>query len=106
MTAYEITAKINLKNTIAEAKEFAKATTEFADALEKIEKKYAEDVSHETVTEFADRCKECGARYGRLLNQKSDMLDNIKNEITMLHVFNRQNVIEIIDKYKAKEEQE
>ena len=25
---------------------------------------------HETVTEFADRCRECGARYGRLLNQK------------------------------------
>lgn len=24
----------------------------------------------ETVTEFADRCKECGARYGKLLKQK------------------------------------
>ena len=23
----------------------------------------------ETVTEFADRCKECGARYGRLLKR-------------------------------------
>ena len=25
----------------------------------------------ETVTEFADRCRECGARYGKLLDQKS-----------------------------------
>ena len=28
------------------------------------------DHPQETVTEFADRCRECGARYGRLLNQK------------------------------------
>ena len=28
------------------------------------------DQPQETVTEFADRCRECGARYGRLLNQK------------------------------------
>lgn len=27
-------------------------------------------IPQETVTEFADRCKECGAHYGRLLNQK------------------------------------
>lgn len=26
----------------------------------------------ETVTEFADRCRECGARYGKLLEQKSE----------------------------------
>ena len=25
----------------------------------------------ETVTEFADRCRECGAKYGKLLEQKS-----------------------------------
>ncbi|MBQ1570829.1 MAG: hypothetical protein IIZ78_06880, partial [Clostridiales bacterium] len=25
----------------------------------------------ETVTEFADRCRECGAKYGKLLKQKS-----------------------------------
>ena len=30
----------------------------------------------------------------------NDVLDKIRNEITMLLVFNRQNVIEIIDKYK------
>ena len=27
-------------------------------------------LEQETVTEFADRCRECGARYGGLLNQK------------------------------------
>ena len=25
---------------------------------------------HETVTEFADRCRECGAKYGKLLKQE------------------------------------
>lgn len=99
MEAYEITAKMNLKNTIAETKEFAKAMTEFADALEKIEKKYAEDISHETVTEFADRCKECGARYGRLFKKSewehdheilkahsdgaNDMLDKIRDRVEL-----------------------
>lgn len=28
-------------------------------------------VPHETVTEFADRCRECGAKYGKLLKQES-----------------------------------
>ena len=27
-------------------------------------------IPHETVTEFADRCRECGAKYGKLLNQE------------------------------------
>ena len=26
-------------------------------------------IPHETVTEFADRCRECGAKYGKLLKQ-------------------------------------
>ena len=34
-----------------------------------------------------------------------DALDKIRNEITMLTIFNRQNVIEIIDKYKAESEE-
>ena len=38
---YEITAKLNLKNIIAEAREVAQALSEFADNLERIEKKYA-----------------------------------------------------------------
>ncbi len=29
----------------------------------------------ETVTEFADRCRECGARYGKLLKQKDEAID-------------------------------
>jgi len=32
------------------------------------------------------------------------VLDNIKNEITMLQMFNRQNVVEIIDKYRKENE--
>lgn len=32
----------------------------------------------ETITEFADRCRECGARYGKLLKQKSGKCKNCK----------------------------
>lgn len=42
MATYEITAKLNLKKIIAESKEVAQALNEFADNLERIEKKYAE----------------------------------------------------------------
>lgn len=42
METYEITAKMNLKNIIAESREVAQALDEFADNLERIEKKYAE----------------------------------------------------------------
>ena len=42
MATYEITAKMNLKKTIAETREVAQALNEFADNLERIEKKYAE----------------------------------------------------------------
>ena len=31
----------------------------------------------ETVTEFADRCRECGAKYGKLLEQKSGNWDRL-----------------------------
>jgi hypothetical protein len=41
MATYEITAEINLKKIIAESKEVAQALNEFADNLERIEKKYA-----------------------------------------------------------------
>jgi len=33
--------------------------------------KYAAEQEPETVTEFADRCRECGAIYGKLLKQQS-----------------------------------
>ncbi len=42
MATYEITAEMNLKKIIAEAKEVAQALNEFADNLERIEKKYTE----------------------------------------------------------------
>lgn len=42
MATYEITAEMNLKKIIAESKEVAQALNDFADNLERIEKKYAE----------------------------------------------------------------
>lgn len=41
MAPYEITVELNLKNIIAESREVAQALNEFADDLERIEKKYA-----------------------------------------------------------------
>ena len=42
MEKYEITAELNLKKIISESREVAQALNEFADNLERIEKKYAE----------------------------------------------------------------
>ena len=42
MKSYKITAELNLKNVIAETREFAQAVNEFADNLERIERKYEE----------------------------------------------------------------
>lgn len=42
MATYEITVEMNLKTIIAESREVAQALNEFADNLERIEKKYAE----------------------------------------------------------------
>ena len=42
MATYEITAELNLKKIIAESREVSQALDEFADNLERIEKKYAE----------------------------------------------------------------
>ena len=42
MATYEITAEMNLKNVINESREIARVLYEFADNLERIEKKYAE----------------------------------------------------------------
>jgi hypothetical protein len=46
---YEITAQMNLKNIIEEAKEVSRALYEFADKLEQIEKKYAKSQESEGV---------------------------------------------------------
>lgn len=42
MIPYKTTAELDLKKIIAESKEVAQALNEFADNLEKIEKKYAD----------------------------------------------------------------
>ena len=42
MAKYEITAEMYLKKIITESREVAQALNEFADNLERIEKKYAE----------------------------------------------------------------
>ena len=47
MATYEITAKMNLKKIIAESREVAQALNEFADNLERIEKKYTEQESED-----------------------------------------------------------
>lgn len=39
---YEITVEMNLQTLISETREVAQALNEFADGLERIEKKYAE----------------------------------------------------------------
>ena len=41
MEVYGITAEMNLKEVIAESREVAQALNEFAENLERIEKKYA-----------------------------------------------------------------
>ena len=48
-----IIPEMNLKNIIAESREVAQALNEFADDLERIEKKYAEP------QESDDKCKNC-----------------------------------------------
>lgn len=40
MATYEITAEMNLKKIVNEARDVAEALKEFADTLERIEKKY------------------------------------------------------------------
>ena len=52
MATYEITAEMNLKKIIAESREVAQALNEFADNLERIEKKYAEPQESEETNEI------------------------------------------------------
>ena len=49
MAAYEITARMHLENIITESREVAQALNEFADNIERIEKKYAEIQESEEV---------------------------------------------------------
>lgn len=70
-----------------------------------------------TVTEFADRCKECGSRYGRKLLEMESIVDNIRDEIEEYRdsmQCNNESLIKweainyilenIIDKYNVKDE--
>ena len=52
--------------------------------LERLKKLPSVTQKSETVTEFADRCRECGAKYGKLLKQKTGhwILDETDNSIT------------------------
>ena len=64
-----IIPELNLKNIIAESREVAQALNEFADDLERIEKKYAEPQEGSDKCSKCEyyinpdytRCKECGA---------------------------------------------
>lgn len=47
MGSYKITAGLSLKNVIAESREVAQALNEFADNLERIERKYADQQESE-----------------------------------------------------------
>ena len=47
MATYEVTAELDLKKIIAQSREVAQALNEFADNLERIEKKYAEPRENE-----------------------------------------------------------
>lgn len=51
MATYEITAEMNLEKIIAESREVAQALNEFADNLERIEKKYAEPQESEEISD-------------------------------------------------------
>ena len=54
MATYEIRAEMNLKNIIDESREVAQALNEFADNIERIEKKYAESQESEETDADSD----------------------------------------------------
>lgn len=72
-----------------------------------------------TVTEFADSCRECGAKYGKYIKalEQENVLDKIRAEIMKKQTYKmfggeytvyveRDDVLAIIDKYKAESEEE
>ena len=53
-------------------------------------------IPHETVTEFADRCRECGAKYGKLLKQEqSGDLISRDAVLDIIHLFFTEEVDKI-----------
>jgi len=65
---------ISIMNVIVHMLEPQYDTDRIEDAVEMaikaLEQELCDDAKSETVTEFADRCRECGAKYGKLLKQK------------------------------------
>jgi len=59
-------------------------------------KAIANGVPYETVTEFADRCRECG---------REKVLGKIRAEIEQEPYVSKMEVLEIIDKYRAESEE-
>lgn len=49
-------------------------------------------IPYETVTEFADRCRECG---------RERVLDNVRAEIEQEPYVSKMQVLDIIDEYRA-----
>ena len=72
MATYEITAEMNLKKIIAESREVAQALNEFADNLERIEKKYAE--SQEGVANNKEQEPNENKSYYQLTKEAADRL--------------------------------
>lgn len=58
-------------------------------------------IPHETVTEFADRCRECGRE--KVLDKISAEIMNLTDGEKPERVWNV-DVLEILDKYKAESE--
>jgi hypothetical protein len=56
---YEIITEMNLKKIIAESREVAQALNEFADNLERIEKKYAEPQEIKKINCKTTKCENC-----------------------------------------------
>ena len=54
MATYDITATMNLKNLISEAREVAQAMNDFADNLERIENKYGTEDEEDEEYEMVD----------------------------------------------------
>ena len=78
MTPYKITAELNLGKIVAESREVAQALNEFADNLERIEKKYAESqkscdtCKHKDDGWGSEPCDGCCGNHSGFEPQESD----------------------------------
>ena len=111
MEAYKIEAELNLKNIIAELREVAQALNEFADNLERIEKKYADargknradDVLDEVKAEILDEAEYAYADFDRY---KEDVLHAEPDELPDDDFrYGMERAVAILNKYKAEREE-